>query len=130
MALWRRDDVGVNRVFDQSHRLGRQRAFAEQSRRLEGSGLIVAQGVDLGLDLDLGSLGGISSACGLNNQGQVAGFSWLSASGPAHAFLYSGGAMTDLGTLGGTNSWAIAVNDLGQVAGYSLTSDNTVTNAQ
>ncbi len=35
-----------------------------------------------------------------------------------HAFLYSGGVMSDLGTLGGSYSGAYAINDSGQVVGY------------
>jgi probable HAF family extracellular repeat protein len=37
--------------------------------------------------------------------------------------------LKDLGTLGGTNSYGQAVNDSGQVAGYSLTSTFAVTHA-
>ena len=38
----------------------------------------------------------------------------------AHAFLYSGGSMQDLGTLpGGTTSYAYGINDNGQVVGYA-----------
>jgi probable HAF family extracellular repeat protein len=42
--------------------------------------------------------------------------------GPEHAFLSGpgGGPLQDLGTLGGTSSSATAVNDSGQVVGYSL----------
>ncbi|MGU3443200.1 hypothetical protein ACLBXI_25395 [Bacillus cereus] len=39
---------------------------------------------------------------------------------PHHAFLYSNGAMSDLGTLsGGENSCAYAINDSGVIVGYS-----------
>ncbi len=39
-----------------------------------------------------------------------------------HAFLFDGGDMIDLGTLGGANSSAAAVNDDGQVVGWALDS--------
>ena len=70
---------------------------------------------------DLGTLPGYSSqsyATGINNSGQVVGYSQAS-SGAIHAFLYSNGSMTDLlGTLGGNYSLAAGINDNGQVVGY------------
>ncbi|MBV9037887.1 MAG: DUF3466 family protein [Acidobacteriaceae bacterium] len=65
---------------------------------------------------DLGSLGGNNSqAYGLNNNGQVVGYSYTSTSGSTpHAFLYSNGQMQDLGP-----GIAFGINDLGQVAGVS-----------
>ena len=71
---------------------------------------------------DLGTLGGSSSAAyGINDSGQVVGFS-RTASGPHHAFLWTtDGGMQDLGTLGGSNSYAYGINDSGQVVGFSYT---------
>ena len=51
---------------------------------------------------DLGTLGGsISYAYGINDSGQVAGWSYLAGNSAWHAFLYDGTVMKDLGTLGG-----------------------------
>jgi probable HAF family extracellular repeat protein len=74
----------------------------------------------------LGTLGGSpSSGAGINNYGQVAGYSWTS-SGLEHAFLWTPatpggtkGSMVDLGTFGGPNSWATAVNGQGYVIGQA-----------
>lgn len=69
---------------------------------------------------DLGTLGGTSSeAAGLNNLGEVVGAS-TTATGVSHAFLYRNGLMFDLGTLpGGSDSHATAINDRGDIIGYS-----------
>jgi probable HAF family extracellular repeat protein len=61
---------------------------------------------------DLGTL----SASDLNNAGQVVGQAGTT-DGFNHAFLWDNGTMIDLGTLGGTNSGAYGINDLGQVVG-------------
>ena len=83
--------------------------------------------------IDLGTLGGSNStALGINTIGQVAGDSPTTTGGLSHAFLWTpttpngtSGAMHDLGTLGGTISSALSLNDNGQVVGNSLTSGNT-----
>jgi probable HAF family extracellular repeat protein len=72
---------------------------------------------------DIGDLGDDSSggAYGMNNSGQVVGYSY-NASGRPHAFLYDSlNGMQDLGTLGGSDdySYAYGINDFGQVVGYS-----------
>jgi len=75
----------------------------------------------------LGHLGGSSSVGqGINNVGEVTGWAYTTANLAQHAFLYRSGAMYDLGTLGGAsyaglNSQGLAINDSGQVVGYSET---------
>jgi probable HAF family extracellular repeat protein len=76
---------------------------------------------DDGVMTDLGTLpgGDSSSATGINDRGQVVGFS-NTASADTHAFLFENGAMVDLGTLpGGRSSRAFGINNRGQVVGSS-----------
>lgn len=74
---------------------------------------------------DLGTLGGhYSIGRGINSSGQVTGRSALADDTTLHAFLYDG-AMTDLGTLGGSGTNAeggIGINASGQITGGSFTS--------
>ena len=44
--------------------------------------------------------------------------------GDEHAFLYTGGALADIGTLGGNESVARGINNFSQVVGYSQTADD------
>ena len=57
---------------------------------------------------------------GIANGGLVAGTS-VDAAGISRAFLYNGKTNIDLGSFGGTNSRAFAVNRCGQVAGWGAT---------
>jgi probable HAF family extracellular repeat protein len=74
---------------------------------------------------DLGTLGGTKSdALDINNNNEVVGQAYLAGDNVYHAFLYSGGVMTDLGVDGCTypsarTSWAFRINDSGQIAGQS-----------
>jgi probable HAF family extracellular repeat protein len=75
--------------------------------------------------MDLGTLGGtFSEADGINNRGEMAGYSTLPGDQVAHAALWRNGAIIDLGTLGAPNSVAAEAapqpNDRGEVA---VTSD-------
>ncbi|HXI76923.1 MAG TPA: choice-of-anchor D domain-containing protein [Steroidobacteraceae bacterium] len=79
---------------------------------------------------DLGSLGPNGFAYGINNSGEVAGYSstpnpeWPGCGKVGYclessdeATIWSKGTITGLGTLGGPNSHAYGINDAGQVVG-------------
>ena len=53
----------------------------------------------------------------INNIGQIVGSAAIN--GPTHAFLWDDGEVTDLSTLGGSSSEALAMNDIGQIVGMS-----------
>lgn len=85
---------------------------------------------------DLGTLaGGESEALGINANGQVVGLSFTN-SNDIHAFLWTPdqpgattGTMTDLGNLGGTETYSAAeaqgINNSGQVVGHSVGADGS-----
>src|SRR5262249_18650114 len=63
-------------------------------------------------------------AFGLNDSGQVVGYHIPTSDGLLHAFLWSASSgMRDLGTLGGNNSHAYAINNAGYVVGESITAE-------
>lgn len=69
---------------------------------------------------DLGTPGFFSQANGVNNSGQVIGYTSM-PDGTTQAVVCLNGAMTELGTLGGANSYGQAINDNGQIVGFSDT---------
>lgn len=76
---------------------------------------------------DLGTLpiGDTSRAYGINSAGDIVGAAANVFNGapnrPEDPFLYHNGVMTGLGNFGGVWSGATAINDLGQVVGFSGT---------
>jgi probable HAF family extracellular repeat protein len=85
---------------------------------VNGSG--VATRIDGTTVTTLGTLGGNTSAAfGINNAGQIVGNADYSpASSDVHAFLYSGGTMSDLTLLtGGSNGTAYDITNSGAVVG-------------
>ena len=78
---------------------------------------------------DIGTLGTWAEARGINELGDVVGFS-DTGSGQLHGFLYRDGALTDLNTLiDPASDWTIThaydINDAGQIVGVGY---NSVTN--
>jgi len=69
-----------------------------------------------------------SAATAINASAQATGYA-PNAEGIPHAFIYSGGVMTDLGTLGGAFSVGHAIDDGGRVVGWSLTTGNSAQRA-
>ena len=72
---------------------------------------------------DLGTLGGSYGSWGswanaINDRGHVVGQA-VTKTKAKHAFLWQNGQMRSLGTLGGSNSEATAINERGQVVGWS-----------
>jgi len=73
------------------------------------------------------------AASAINDQGDIVGFKSVqpgnNSSGEELPFFWHQGQMQDLGTLGGNTATATAVNDLGEVVGWSTTVSNKETHA-
>ncbi|MEZ5354337.1 MAG: PEP-CTERM sorting domain-containing protein [Bryobacteraceae bacterium] len=78
--------------------------------------------------IPIGTLGGQSHASSINHSGVVGGYS-ATAAGNTHGFVWSNGVMTEIGTLGGGNSFLEALNETGQGAGISYTTGNATQEA-
>ena len=86
-----------------------------------------------GTMLDLGTLGGASSAAvAIDDSGRVAG-DGDTAAGERHAFLWASGAIRDLGALPVTMpelatpaANAVALNQLGEITGLSVVGPHSV----
>jgi probable HAF family extracellular repeat protein len=86
---------------------GRQRAFSYDGTILHDLGTIPS--------------GDFSQAFAVNQSGQVVGRAGSTTGIWWHAFIYNGGQMQDIGTLGGSISQANAINNRGQVVGSADT---------
>ena len=77
---------------------------------------------------ELPTLGGTQNVVtAISSAGWVTGYSQTKY-GPAHAFIFDGSSMKDLGTLPGyVESWGYGINDLGQVTGALVTTRGTAT---
>jgi len=80
--------------------------------------------------VDLGGLGGplAAGAVALDGKGTSVGYSFVPG-GVVHAMLYRFGDVIDLGTLGGTQSLARAINRDGDVVGWAYRTGETVPRA-
>lgn len=81
-----------------------------------------------------GTLSGLGNffVRGANPSDSLAGYQTLTVAGSGafdHASLWQSGSLTDVGTLGGSNSYGRAINAAGDLAGVSYLADEVTTHA-
>ena len=73
--------------------------------------------------INLGNLDGSTTGCasvGINNSSEIAGYCGV-APGSQEVFIWtSAGGLQSLGTMGGDDTFVTAINDAGQIVGYSI----------
>lgn len=103
--------------------------FARSARRrlaatLALAALLAVAAPALAADYDVSDLGSLghpqgSGVVALNGRGVSAGYAFVAGSPYVHAMVNRYGTVVDLGTLGGTQSLARSVNQLGWVVGWA-----------
>jgi probable HAF family extracellular repeat protein len=104
-----------------AHSINDDGAFAGWSQLADGSTRAIAgaDGVLTNLGVPFG--GWESRADSINTRGQIAGTTQTSTG--ARATIWTAGLAGNLGTLGGTDSWGLAINNHGSVAGGATTAE-------
>jgi probable HAF family extracellular repeat protein len=80
------------------------------------------------IDLGVTSRFGWSDGVAINELGEVAG-QLGNARGVQHPFVWRNGKIRDLGSLGGSFSEIVGMNDLGQVVGSAVPANGSVVHA-